>query len=244
MKLFAKATKTQSNSASAVGTNEALQRLKETAALVEKREQYLEKQIRADVNMARKLATSNRRSALMALKRKKMREAQVEQLGNTRFALEQQILTLEGVGVSVDVMQSLRAGATAMQLAHNNMKPDDIADVMEEVNDQMALAAEVGTALAEPLGNFALFDDDELASELDALEQETLNEQFSKPSGERQQSSHSHDIDIALRLPDIPAAVLPSQKPAAAAAARIAVLTNNDDLDDIAALKEGMQSRV
>ncbi len=49
---------------------------------------------------------------------------------------------------------------------------------MDDINEQMTTANEVADAISRPMGGSALFDDDELAAELDALVQEDLDEKL------------------------------------------------------------------
>lgn len=48
---------------------------------------------------------------------------------------------------------------------------------MEEIQTQMEIATEIDQAISQPLGG-PVYDEDELESELDALEQESLDQQL------------------------------------------------------------------
>jgi len=52
-------------------TGEAIQKLRETEEMLNKEQDFLEKKIESDLAVARKHAKTNKRAALVALKRKK-----------------------------------------------------------------------------------------------------------------------------------------------------------------------------
>ena len=58
---------------------------------------------------------------MMALKRKKAYESQIEKLGGARLTIEQQLMTIEGASVSLEAMKAMRMGARTMQIIHNHM---------------------------------------------------------------------------------------------------------------------------
>ncbi len=58
-----------------------------------------------------------------------------------------------------------------MKAATKNMTVDDVDQTMDDVRDQMDMAEELSNAISQPMGS-ALFDDDELEAELQALEGE------------------------------------------------------------------------
>jgi len=57
----------------------------------------------------------------MALKRKKMMEAQVDKLGATKMNLETQISALQNASMDMEVIQAMRSGASAMKVQYQNM---------------------------------------------------------------------------------------------------------------------------
>jgi len=52
-------------------TGEAIQKLRETEDMLNKKQEFLEKKIESELAIARKNAKTNKRAALVALKRKK-----------------------------------------------------------------------------------------------------------------------------------------------------------------------------
>eukprot|EP00127_Corallochytrium_limacisporum_P006399 Clim_evm7s226 gene=Clim_evmTU7s226 len=170
MNLFGKAKK-------APEPKDSLQKLKEASALLEKREQYLEKKIDAEHAIAKKNAKTNKRVALMALKRKKAYQGQIEKLSQSRTTLETQMMALEDMKANSEILSAMREGAQAMKSVHGKMSIDKVDDTMDDIREQMDLANEISNAIAQPLGN-DLLDDDELEAELEELQEETLDEEL------------------------------------------------------------------
>ena len=67
----------------ALTTGEAIQKLRETEEMLNKKQDFLEKKVDAETATARKNAKTNKRVALGALKRKKRYEKQLQQIDGT-----------------------------------------------------------------------------------------------------------------------------------------------------------------
>jgi len=171
MNLFGKAKKVPT-------AQESIMKLKDTLEVLEKREKYLETKIEKELTEAKKNATKNKRGALMALKRKKAYEGQIEKIAGARLTIEQQLMAIEDANVNVEAISAMRSGASALRNIHGNMNINKVDDVMDEIRDQMDLAKEITDAISQPVGFGQEFDDDELAKELDDLEQEGLDSQI------------------------------------------------------------------
>ena len=55
---------------------------------------------------------------------------------------------------------------------------DDVADVMDDIQEGMDLANEVSEAISQPMGGAAYEDEDDLMAELDMMEEEAMAEQM------------------------------------------------------------------
>jgi charged multivesicular body protein 4 len=175
MKLFAKA---KSAHATAPSITDSIARIRETQSTLERRQEYLEKQIVVQRGVAKQNATKNRRVAMHALKRAKMYEAQVQKLADVSLNLETQIQAIESAQVNVLVLGSMRTGTETMRAMHESAGINDVDDIVEEFREQMDMADALSTALSEPLGFGVELDPDTLDSELDALAQEALTDEF------------------------------------------------------------------
>jgi len=148
-----------------------------TLEMLEKRENYLESKVAKEIQIAKLNAAKNQRLAMMALKRKKAYQAQINNLSQARLTLETQITAIEGATTNTQVLDTLREGARTLRALNRNMDVDEVEGIMDDVRDQMDVASEIGAAIANPLGMDEL-DQAELEDELNALVEEELNEQF------------------------------------------------------------------
>jgi hypothetical protein len=60
-------------------------------------------------------------AALMALKRKKQFEGQIEKISGSRLTIETQVMAIENANVNLETMKAMRAGAEAMKGIHGAM---------------------------------------------------------------------------------------------------------------------------
>jgi len=220
MKLFGKAKKEPT-------TKEGITKLRETLEMLEKRETYLQTKINHEVAEARKhMAAKNKRAALMCLKKKKTYEAQIEKISGANMTIQTQLMAIEGANVSLQTLEAMNTGARIMKNIHKNMTVEDVDKTMEEIQSQMEIATEIETAIAQPLGG-VMFDEDELDAELEALEQESLDAQFSS-------------ISTPSALPATAVAAQPAQVKKVSAPAAPASQTQIDEDAELRALEDSM----
>eukprot|EP00752_Nemacystus_decipiens_P001243 g1242.t1 len=161
-------------------TTSTILKLRETLDSLDKRENHIQKKIKAQLLDAKaKSQAKDKRGALFALKRKKMYEGEVNKLNGARMTLESQIIALEGSNMNMQTFNAMRSGAKAMQDARGRLDVDQVDDVMDDIKDEMDIAEQIGDAIARPADD--LFDDDALLEELDMLEEADLEEQLLAP---------------------------------------------------------------
>eukprot|EP01115_Flamella_aegyptia_P006215 TRINITY_DN26198_c0_g1_i1.p1 TRINITY_DN26198_c0_g1~~TRINITY_DN26198_c0_g1_i1.p1 ORF type:complete len:221 (+),score=91.13 TRINITY_DN26198_c0_g1_i1:60-722(+) len=200
MRLFGKAKKAPS-------VAESINKLKETLDLLEKREDHLNKKVQTELKNAKLNATKNRKAALMALKRKKQYEQQIEKIQGARLTIEQQMMTIENASVNLEAMNAMRYGANAMRQIHNSMTVEQVDDTMDEIREQMEVANEISEAISQPIGGMELFDEDELEEELAMLEEESLDAQLlnvQQVPQQQQQVPAGVQPEQQIHLPSVP----------------------------------------
>ncbi|RHZ46297.1 hypothetical protein Glove_627g38 [Diversispora epigaea] len=158
-------------------TKDAIVRLRDTLQMLEKREIHLQTKVDAEKKIARSNATTNKRAALMALKRKKQYDNQIEKIGGARITIEAQVMAIENANVNLETIKAMEQGAEAMRTIHGSMDINKVDDTMDSIREQMDLADEISNAISVPMIGIEL-DDDELTAELEGLEQELLEEQL------------------------------------------------------------------
>ncbi|KAG6614960.1 snf7-domain-containing protein [Phytophthora cinnamomi] len=164
-----------------VATAETIRKLREQLESLEKRELHIVKKIALQLQEAKqKSAAKDKRGAIFALKRKKMYEAEVEKLQGARMTLETQVMTLESAHVNMETFTALRSGAEQMKAIHGQMNVDKVDNIMDDIQEEMATADEIGRAISQPLGS-QLYDDDELEDELREMEELELEEKTLEP---------------------------------------------------------------
>jgi charged multivesicular body protein 4 len=193
----------------------------QTLEMLEKKEKVLQRKIATEIEKARDFTRAkNKRAAIQCLKRKKLYEVQVEQLGNFQLRIHDQMIMLEGAKATTETVDALRSGAAAMKAIHKATNIDDVDKTMDEINEQTENMKQIQEALSTPIGAAADIDEDELEAELEDLEQAELEEQLLQPS--------------TTQLPPVPAHSRPAQLPPQRAPQKSA------EDDEIAALQAEM----
>lgn len=157
----------------------AVEQLKDTLSMLEKREVLLHKKMAAELEKAKEFnRLKNKRAALQCLKKKKLYEQQCENLQNHQLKLEEQVITLEGSKTTAETFSALKQGAGAMKQLHKDTNIDEVDKVMDDINEQSEKARQVQEALGQPVGYSADLDEDELDAELAELEAEDLEREL------------------------------------------------------------------
>lgn len=160
-----------------------LEKLSETLEMLEKKESVLNKKITMEIDKAKAYTKAkNKRAAIQCLKRKKLYEVQVEQLGNFQLRIHDQMILLEGAKATTETVDALRTGASAMKAMHKSTNIDDVDKTMDEINEQTENMKQIQEALSAPIGAAADFDEDELEAELEELEGSVLEDQLLQPA--------------------------------------------------------------
>uniref|UniRef100_A0A3Q1GHR0 Charged multivesicular body protein 4Bb n=1 Tax=Acanthochromis polyacanthus TaxID=80966 RepID=A0A3Q1GHR0_9TELE len=138
---------------------EAIQKLRETEEMLTKKQEFLEKKIEQELQIAKKNGTKNKRAALQALKRKKRYEKQLAQIDGTLSTIEFQREALENANTNTEVLKNMGFAAKAMKSAHENMDIDKVDDLMQDITEQQELAQEISDAISKPVGFGEEFDE-------------------------------------------------------------------------------------
>ncbi|XP_045801236.1 vacuolar protein sorting-associated protein 32 homolog 2-like [Trifolium pratense] len=121
-------------------------------------------------------------AAIQCLKRKRLYEQQVEQLGNQQLRIHDQMIMLEGAKATTETveLEALRFGASTMKAMQKATNINDVDKTMDEINEQTENMKQIQEALSTPFGA-ADFDEDELEAELEELEGAELEEELLQP---------------------------------------------------------------
>lgn len=157
-----------------------LAKMRDHVKQMEKREGLVESKVAAQQKAAKDCARAkNKQGAMMALKKKKLYETELQQLMNTRFQLEQQMIVVEQAIMGASTLNAVKVGASAMQQVSREMGgADTVVDVMEDATEAMEDQREVQEALATGFGDPFGIDEDDILAELEELEEEELDSQL------------------------------------------------------------------
>ncbi|KAG5646597.1 ESCRT-III subunit protein snf7 [Asterophora parasitica] len=158
---------------------DAIVTLRQQLQMIEKKEEYLQKKIDDELKKAKANAVSNKAVATAALKRKKASELELDRLAGTRLQLEMQVNTLESANLNAETMAAMKKASDALKVIHGNLDINKVDATMATVNEQRELANEIAESLANPIYGGMDIDEDELNAEIEALEQDELNERLS-----------------------------------------------------------------
>lgn len=159
-----------------------LEKLHETLEMLEKKERLLQKKISAEVEKAKDYTKiKNKKAAIQCLKKKRLYETQIEQLGNFQLRVHDQMIMVEGAKATTDTIDALKTGSAAVKSIHQSLRVDDIEKTMEQVEEHAENMKQIQEALATPVGAAADFDEDELEAELEELEAAELDDELIQP---------------------------------------------------------------
>jgi charged multivesicular body protein 4 len=135
--------------------------------------------------------------ALQALKRKKRYEQQLEQLQGTLTTIETQREALENANTNTAVLDTMKGAADALKKSHKDMNIDNVHEMMDDIAEQNDIANEISNAISSGIMSPGV-DEDELAKELEELEQEGLDSELLNVG------------PAPNKLPDVPSTDLPT----------------------------------
>uniref|UniRef100_A0A0G4I9H6 Uncharacterized protein n=1 Tax=Chromera velia CCMP2878 TaxID=1169474 RepID=A0A0G4I9H6_9ALVE len=160
----------------------AIKQNKEALEVLEKRHALLEKKIQKEQEDAiAKTRAKNKSGALMALKRKQMFTAQMEQVNNQRLTLEQQVMTLESSQSQAAAVGALKVGVQAQKVMGQTLNIDKIDELMDDIQEQKDLQNEIDEVFKQQAN--VVGDDEDLLAELAELEGQQLDDRLLEASG-------------------------------------------------------------
>ncbi|KAI9632609.1 putative late endosome to vacuole transport-related protein [Dioszegia hungarica] len=160
------------------GARDAIVGLRQQLLMLEKKEEHLNKKIDDEMKKARANASTNKRLATAALRQKKAHENELDRIAGTRLTLETQVNAIESANLNAETMLAMKKGADALKGIHSSLKVEKVDQTMDAIREQMDLTNEISDAISNPVGMGNMVDEDELAAELEALEQEELDDRL------------------------------------------------------------------
>jgi len=143
---------------------------------IEKRQAALQAKIDKELANAKvHLAQKNKDAATMCLQRKKILENQLSKLQAQHLNTTRVTLTLEETRMNQVVMDTQVMIAKELEQLQKDMSPEKVERDMEHLKDLIERTNEVSLLFSQPLPGAEDYDENELAAELAALDQEEVN---------------------------------------------------------------------
>jgi len=172
--------------------NDSILKLKNTDSTIDKKITHLEKQITKLEDEAKKLirlkTKSSKQRALGKLKLKNLKMKELNKLMGMQYNLSVQSNALENAQFNTLVIQGMKDANNTFQKINKSINIDKVDDLVEDITEQQDLMNEVSDALATPLFDNDI-DEDELLAELDELEE------------------LDNDLNLLPNLPEVPKTV-------------------------------------
>jgi len=150
--------------------NGAITTLQQTITMLNNRKNHVERQIDSLVSDVKLCMRQNKKDAAMnLLKKKKIMQKSLEHVDNQLFNLESQKLSLEQIFSSQAVFDSMKKANEVLK--ETELDPEKVSDLMDDLQDNMALQEEVSAELGRPLLTISV---DEEMEELEKLMAEEL----------------------------------------------------------------------
>lgn len=205
--------------------SDTINKLRDALETCEKREEHLIRKVDDEIKKAKAHSAANKkREALQCLKRKKLYEQQINNLDGQKNNLTAQMLALEQMNVTREVLDAQRSAAQGMKkMTQEFGGTEGVEKLQEDIEDTMADAAEVQETMSRSMDVPGVdgMDDDDLLAELEGLEQEELTNELSKV-----------ELGAPTAMPDAPKSQpLPSAPTSAVTA---------EEEDELAALERSM----
>merc|ERR1711974_193497 len=132
------------------------------------------KLVAREVEIAKEqLKAGNRKRAMLALKKKKYQEQLLTKVSTQLENIEQMISELEFAQVQKEVFDRLKEGTSMLQELNDQMKLEDVEQLMSDTKEAIAYQNEIDEVLS---GKLTAEDEEDLLEELSQLEAEKAGE--------------------------------------------------------------------
>ena len=115
--------------------------------------------------------------ALQVLRRRKMYDAQLNNVMSQQFNIDQVAFTTETITSTIDTMNALKAATAVQQQEMKKLNMDQLEDLFDDLADMMADQEEIQEVMGRSYQ--VEYDESELMNELAELDEEIVNEQLS-----------------------------------------------------------------
>lgn len=138
--------------------------------------------------------------ALLVLKLRRFKDAEADKVDAELMTVLEMIENVEWEHANMEVLRALKAGTASLNKLHEEMSLDDVADLLDETNEAIAVENQINEMIA---GQFDMGDNEELERELAELMGETQPEKTEqKPV--KTEKTQKPQTEPSLDLPSVP----------------------------------------
>lgn len=223
----------------------AADKLSDTIEILDKREKHLLRLVDQEIEAARTYSNARpprKREALECMKRKRIHENELAQIGTQKVNLMQNESTLRALKLTSVVVEASQAASAAIEREVKKMNGvEGIESMTDRLEDNLADASDIMSAVSKPIGEAANLDDDELLDELEALDEEMSTMELTEALTTTTTATTPR-AEATPRAEPMPyAAPVPRTEPAIPAAARRATAARQEQEErELAALRSSM----
>lgn len=202
-----------------LNTNQGLEQLEEKAEMLRKRLAHLQDQALEQEKIAKQNVNTNKPRALMALKKKKAHEENINKVGAMLENIENQKDMLENASANAAVLKTMAETAKIVKQEHENLDINKVEDIVDQIREQQEISDEVANILSQNTNK--PYDEDDLLKELEQMSSEDIDQKLLKTGKD------------AVTLPDVP-----TQLPAESIASTSSQQPKKKDEDELDELKK------
>ena len=144
--------------------------LKSKVELLEKKNNFLELKTKNITDDVRKIATTNKKGALILLNKKKDMDLEIQKNIGIITIIEKQISSLESATINLDVFKTMKMGQKIIKKSQENINIDKIEDLMDEIEEQRETTQTISNMFSQRVD--LIYEDEDLLAELDELKEE------------------------------------------------------------------------
>ena len=125
------------------------------------------------------------------MKKRKLYQSEQNKISNVKMTLETQCISLESAATTAEAFQAMSAGTNTMKKIRADVGIDQVDDMMIDIQEEMAAADEVNTAIGQSIDpTMGMMDDDDLMKELEDMGQMDLENEFAQAETGGRASDH------------------------------------------------------
>lgn len=162
-----------------ININDTINNLNSTIEQIEKKGNYLQKEIiELDKNAKKYIKQNNKKQALYQLKKKKLLEKEIDNLFNKKLILFKQKSLIDSTFFNNSIIKTLKKTNELNKKYINEKNIDEFENTMEEIEEQKQLVDEVNNIFEQYNEDDT---DEDLLKELENIEDELIKENIKFP---------------------------------------------------------------